>query len=75
MTEVKHRSPRVAMTYRRRIKGKERAQLAGDLRKTYDDGATIRALAEDRSMSYGTVRKLLLEAGAELRGRGGRVPR
>lgn len=74
-TEVQHRAPRVGTTYRPRIKGSERAALARSLGRAYVGGATIRALAADRGMSYGTVRKLLLEARVTLRGRGGRVAR
>ncbi|WP_413808180.1 helix-turn-helix domain-containing protein [Streptomyces sp. OE57] len=74
-TEVQHGSPRVGMTYQPRIKGAERKALASSLGRDYHAGATIRALAAERSMSYGTVRKLLLEAKVQLRGRGGRVAR
>ncbi|AIV35556.1 helix-turn-helix domain-containing protein [Streptomyces sp. CCM_MD2014] len=74
-SEVQHRSPRLGSTYRPRVKGAERARLAKSLGEDYDLGGTIRSLAADRSMSYGTVRKLLLEAEVTLRGRGGRVAR
>ena len=74
-TEVHQRSPRLGSTYRPRIKGEERAAVAASLGQDYDAGATIRALAADRSMSYGTVRGLLLEAGVQLRSRGGRAVR
>lgn len=74
-TEVQHRSPRVGTTYRPRIKGREREAVARSLGQAYDAGSTIRRLAEERDMSYGTVRKLLLEAKVQLRGRGGRVSR
>lgn len=74
-TEVQHRAPRVGTTYRTRLKGSERAQVARSLGRDYVGGATIRAIAADRGMSYGTVRKLLLEAKVKLRGRGGRVRR
>ena len=75
MSEVQQRSPRLGSTYRPRIKGPERAAVARDLAAEYASGATIRYLADDRNMSYGTVRKLLLEAKARLRGRGGRLAR
>jgi hypothetical protein len=74
-TEVHHRSPRLGTTYRPRIKGPERASVAASLGRKYDAGSTIRGLAEEESMSYGTVRKLLLEAKVQLRGRGGRMAR
>jgi hypothetical protein len=50
-------------------------RLARSLKREYDLGATIRSLAAERDMSYGTVRKLLKEAKTTLRGRGGRVAR
>ncbi|MBP5906854.1 transcriptional regulator [Streptomyces sp. LBUM 1478] len=75
MSEVQQRSPRLGSTYRPRIKGPERQAIARNLGKEYNAGATIRGLATERSMSYGTVRKLLLEAKVQMRGRGGRVAR
>ncbi|MET9819622.1 helix-turn-helix domain-containing protein [Streptomyces sp. NPDC006355] len=75
MSEVQIRSPRPGQAYRPRLKGQERADVARSLGREYDAGATIRSLAADRSMSYGTVRQLLMEAKVTLRGRGGRVAR
>lgn len=75
MSEVQTREPRFLQGYRPRVTGVERKRLAKSLRQDYDRGATIRFLAEDRDMSYGTVRQLLLEAKTTLRGRGGRVAR
>ncbi|MGV2914617.1 helix-turn-helix domain-containing protein [Streptomyces alfalfae] len=72
MTE--HHPPRLGSTYRPRLKGTERKAVAARLGRDYDSGATIRALAAEHAMSYGTVRQLLLEAGARLRRRGGRLP-
>jgi predicted transcriptional regulator len=54
-----------------RITGSERAKLAGDLRKQYDKGKSIRELAESNGRSYGFVHRVLSESGASLRGRGG----
>ncbi len=54
-----------------RITGGDRDQLAGDLRKRYDAGASIRQLATDTNRSYGFVHRILSESGATLRGRGG----
>jgi hypothetical protein len=54
-----------------RVTGAEREQLAGDLRRRYDEGASIRALAESTGRSYGFVHRILSESGATLRGRGG----
>lgn len=73
--DVQHRSPRLGTTYRERLKGEERKEVARSLGTAYEGGATIRGLAADRVMSYGTVRKLLLEAKVPLRRRGGRAPR
>ena len=54
-----------------RITGGERDKLAGDLRKKYDSGQSIRALAESTGRSYGFVHRILSESGVTLRGRGG----
>lgn len=73
MSEVQTRSPRLEQGYRPRVRGADRERLARSLGAEYDAGATIRSLAADRAMSYGTVRQLLIEAEVTLRGRGGRV--
>ncbi|MBK3589504.1 hypothetical protein JHN49_39970, partial [Streptomyces sp. MBT57] len=44
---------------------------AADLKKKYDSGASIRALAEETGRSYGFVHRMLSESGVTLRGRGG----
>ncbi|GAB2466522.1 helix-turn-helix domain-containing protein [Jatrophihabitans fulvus] len=54
-----------------RITGAERTKLAGDLRKAYDKGKSIRELAETHGRSYGFVHRVLSESGVTLRGRGG----
>jgi hypothetical protein len=54
-----------------RVTGTEREKLAADLRKKYDQGASIRALAESTGRSYGFVHRILSESGTSLRGRGG----
>ncbi len=54
-----------------RITGSERDKLAADLRKKYDSGQSIRALAESTGRSYGFVHRMLSESGTPLRGRGG----
>ena len=59
----------------RRITGAERDRLATDLKKRYESGASIRELAADTGRSYGFVHRVLLDAGATLRGRGGAVRR
>ena len=55
----------------RRITGAERDTLAADLKKKYESGASIRALAESTGRSYGFVHRVLSESGVTLRGRGG----
>lgn len=54
-----------------RITGDTRDKLATDLRKQYEKGASIRALAESTGRSYGFVHRVLSEAEVPLRGRGG----
>jgi hypothetical protein len=54
-----------------RITGRTRDKLAADLRKKYEKGASIKALAESTGRSYGFVHRVLSEAGVQLRGRGG----
>jgi hypothetical protein len=71
--EIQSRPPRVQPTYRPRLTGEVRTATARALAKEYDAGSTIRSLARQRDMTYGTVRKLLLEGGARMRHRGGRV--
>ena len=55
----------------RRVTGGDRTQLAGDLRKRYESGASIRELAGETGRSYGFVHRILSESGVSLRGRGG----
>jgi hypothetical protein len=54
-----------------RITGTARDKLAADLKKKYEKGASIRALAESTGRSYGFVHRVLSESGVTLRGRGG----
>lgn len=54
-----------------RVTGSERDKLASDLRKKYDSGESIRALAESSGRSYGFIHRILSENGTTLRGRGG----
>ncbi|CAM5648455.1 hypothetical protein SCYAM73S_00893 [Streptomyces cyaneofuscatus] len=64
---------RVAETLKKgsRVTGAARDKLAADLKKKYDSGASIRALAEETGRSYGFVHRMLSESGVTLRGRGG----
>ena len=54
-----------------RITGESRDKLAADLRREYEGGASIRALAEQTGRSYGFVHRVLTESEVSLRGRGG----
>lgn len=58
-----------------RITGGDREKLATDLKRRYDAGESIRALAVDSGRSYGFVHRILSESGANLRGRGGATRR
>ncbi len=58
-----------------RIVGEAREDLASDLVRRYEKGASIRELAESTGRSYGFVHRLLTDAGANLRGRGGATRR
>ncbi|MFB7669701.1 helix-turn-helix domain-containing protein [Kitasatospora sp. NPDC056138] len=53
----------------KRIAGAERELLAADLKQRYEAGATIRALVEDTGRSYGSVHRLLSDAGVIFRPR------
>ena len=59
------------LTKGRRVTGAERDKLASDLKKKYESGVCIRALAASTGRSYGFVHRILNESGASLRGRGG----
>ena len=54
-----------------RITGTTRDKLASELKRKYEKGASIRALAESTGRSYGFVHRVLSESGVTLRGRGG----
>lgn len=54
-----------------RVTGSSRDKLATDLKKKYENGESIRALAESTGRSYGFVHRILSESGVTLRGRGG----
>ena len=67
------REVRVAETLRKgtRVTGEDRSKLATDLKKRYDGGESIRALASATGRSYGFIHRILTETGVTLRGRGG----
>ena len=54
-----------------RVTGGDRENLAADLKKKYEQGESIRVLAQSSGRSYGFVHRILNESGATLRGRGG----
>lgn len=54
-----------------RLTGAERDELAATLATQYEQGASIRALAERTGRSYGFVHRVLSESQVTLRGRGG----
>lgn len=54
-----------------RLTGTARREFAASLRGKYENGTSIRALAEATGRSYGSVHRMLIEAGTRLRGRGG----
>jgi lambda repressor-like predicted transcriptional regulator len=54
-----------------RITGVARDKLATELKKKYDKGASIRALAESTGRSYGFIHRVLSETDVTLRSRGG----
>jgi predicted transcriptional regulator len=54
-----------------RVTGPDRDKLAAELKDKYDEGESIRALAESTGRSYGFVHRVLSESGVTLRGRGG----
>lgn len=61
------------VTKGRRITGAERQTLTDEVRSKYEQGASIRELAEQTGRSYGFIHRLLSESGTALRGRGGSV--
>ncbi|GAB3419633.1 helix-turn-helix domain-containing protein [Flindersiella endophytica] len=54
-----------------RVTGDSRTQLAQNVKRQYDNGESIRDIAESTGRSYGFVHRLLSESGVKLRGRGG----
>ena len=54
-----------------RVTGAERTKLSNELLRRYQKGASIREICSDTGYSIGRVRRLLVDAGVEFRGRGG----
>ena len=61
----------VQLAQGQRVTGGDRTSLSDQLKKKYEGGSSIRALAEETGRSYGFVHRILSESGATLRGRGG----
>ena len=55
-----------------RITGPQRELLGAKLKKAYEKGTSLRALAELNGRSYGFVYRVLIEAGVQMRSRGGK---
>ena len=55
----------------KRVTGEDREALKADLKKRYEEGATIRILHTETGRSFGAIQRLLLEAGVTMRPRGG----
>ncbi|MFE2276531.1 helix-turn-helix domain-containing protein [Streptomyces sp. NPDC059454] len=55
----------------KQITGAAREELAREMREQYENGRSIRAIAEAHGRSYGFVHRVLTEADAPLRSRGG----
>ena len=51
------------------LTGKVRAAAAADCRELYEQGASVRAVADHFGRSYGCIHRLLVEAGTEFRPR------
>jgi DNA-directed RNA polymerase specialized sigma24 family protein len=54
-----------------RVTGPEREKLSSELLKRYQRGQSIREICSETGYSIGRVRRLLVDAGVEFRGRGG----
>jgi hypothetical protein len=59
------------LTRNQRVTGAEREKLSGELLKRYQRGQSIREICSETGYSIGRVRRLLVDAGVEFRGRGG----
>lgn len=55
----------------KRLLGTARTNLCADLREEYEQGRSVRQLAQEYGRSYGQTHKLLAEAGTPMRSRGG----
>jgi hypothetical protein len=48
-----------------------REQLLSELRRAYEEGASIRSLVASTGRSYGSIHSMLRESGTTMRSRGG----
>lgn len=48
-----------------------RDEVLTDLRRAYEEGASIRSLVASTGRSYGSIHSMLRESGATMRSRGG----
>lgn len=55
----------------RQVRGDERRELTERVTAAYEQGSSIRAIADSIGRSYGFVHRLLAEAGVDFRTRGG----
>jgi DNA-directed RNA polymerase specialized sigma24 family protein len=55
----------------KRLRDKERSDVATELLRRYDGGKSIREICDETGYSIGRVRRLLEEAGVTFRRRGG----
>ena len=55
----------------KRLRDKERSEVAAELLRRYDSGKSIREICDETGYSIGRVRRLLEEAGVTFRRRGG----
>lgn len=62
------------VTYRPRMDPEDRQATAARLRQEYEAGNSVRGVANNHGLSYGTAYRLLVAAGARLRDRAGRLP-
>ncbi|HEY2763377.1 MAG TPA: helix-turn-helix domain-containing protein [Pseudonocardiaceae bacterium] len=65
MTEIDRIPPKT------NLRGDQRIEIREQFKAAYERGATVKELAEATGRSYGSVHKLLVEAGTTFRGRGG----
>jgi transposase len=59
----------------KRVTGNQREEMGRAALARYNEGASIRDIAEDSGRSIGFVRNLLIDAGVTFRGRGGATRR